>query len=179
MTCRYARDRGSETHSSIANSGQAPSASQDEVRWLEKSEVQRGSAWWVGFTETDNPRWWRHFSPPGFRHCFAFTTAIEGLCHVMNPRETHLEVELVAIPSQLLCEHFLGRGARLVFVEPRESAYTLPRRWLVQTCATVIAYHLGLNTGAVTPYQLYRHCLAIGGTELEYGFFQRSLRRRG
>ena len=128
--------------------------------------------WWLVFTPPVDPGWWRIFLTPGFGHVYAFRQPQSGVCIVLNPLIHRVENAIVLERACDLIDKAMADGHRVLVYERHTRVYNaqldvrIGRGWLI-TCASVLAYTLGINfSWRCTPYQLYRAALRAGAEEL-------------
>lgn len=126
--------------------------------------------WWVGFSDdraSGFHHWWDIFTRPGFRHCYAFAELAPGVLLVVNPLIHCVHIQSIASRPWRWIEREQDEGGLIVTIEVDPDPCKPPRRGPVMTCASLVAYTMGLDTRAVTPYGLFRSILASGGEILQ------------
>lgn len=125
--------------------------------------------WWVVFCEAKIHRhWWYKLVPsykPPFQHAYA-------ICEVSDNMQLYIDPQINGIVTSLIVgrpadhiRYVIKTGGKVLFVERpdwREEMDDVElryRRGWTMTCASVIAYQLGLDTRAVTPKGLYDYLL--------------------
>ncbi len=136
--------------------------------------------WWVVFMDFIDQEdragvaWWHRCTRPGFRHCLALRHDESGQVVGCNPLRQGLILSYEPGPALVHLETFAAHGATIVLVKTPLSAYdpalrTASIRGPMLTCASVVAYLIGVHGWIVTPRQLYRTILArYGGRLLWY-----------
>ena len=123
--------------------------------------------WWVFFGEAEQLGWLRIFTKRGWRHCFAVTTLADDVPIVINPSRPVLEITLPLATTAETVARFRQDGYRCLVVSTTEPDYNLAKHCIVKSCATVVAYSLGIGTWAITPRQLWRRLLREGAREVK------------
>lgn len=106
----------------------------------------------------------------GFRHCFAFKVIHSGQLLFVEPTRERMVIVASGGWAHSWLKAFHDRGARIVVVErafkvyPKIDART-PRYGPLLTCASIIAYELGIEGWIVTPKQLYTRLIRDHGGE--------------
>lgn len=112
----------------------------------------------------------RRFTSTGFHHCFAFKAIHSEQLLFLEPARERLVVVASGGWAHSWLRAFFKKGARVVVVErtfpvyPKYSSRT-PRFGPLLTCASVIAYELGIEGWIMTPKQLYTRLLRDHGGE--------------
>ncbi len=112
----------------------------------------------------------RGLTSEGFRHCFAFKIIHSGQLLFLEPARERLVVVAAGGNAYAWNKAFAERGARIVTVErsfpiyPKATSRT-PRMGPLLTCASIIAYELGIEGWIVTPKQLYIRLIRDHGGE--------------
>lgn len=129
--------------------------------------------WLLCFYDGETPTWWQKILKPGFRHvCACCYFADIGMWVYYNPTRRGTEIQ-VARPDD-----FAGRWAQLA----RDCAAILrfpsqadrnatPLSWW---CVGAMKALLGIRSGALSPYQLYRDLRAHGAEEVDLEHFRHS-----
>jgi hypothetical protein len=115
--------------------------------------------WWVVFHPnlSDKLKWWQRIWPG---HCFALRQVGPEDTLFINPRDLVCLVEILhGTPAHYL-KQYRARGWKVLVVELEVSDYPpppgIPPLGLFTTCATVVAYCLGISTRIALPSTLYR-----------------------
>lgn len=124
--------------------------------------------WCIAFFDRIHigPRWWDIFTTPGFRHCLAFRQICDGICLVIEPTMYGMNVSLRECESRELVAEAQAKGGRVLVTNSRIPPSVELRRGPLVTCASVVAYCVGISSRAVTPKGLYNHLVQDGATEL-------------
>ena len=123
--------------------------------------------WHVFFVSSGRQQgWWRIFTRPGFEHCFAITYDPETarwfivdwhICFlVAQPLQDEM-VEMLILMAKL-------EDYKIVRFKPKHDG-RIRYRFGWNYCVSAMKHLLGLQSWAVTPYQLYCHLLKKGGKE--------------
>ena len=137
--------------------------------------------WWVFFLpmERKHWRWWWYGWVPGFRppfqHCYAACEVTDSVIMYIDPQNNGNNVTLMCGRPTDHIRFVQKRGGRVLFVERADWHEELDdpdlrykRGWTI-TCASVIAYHMALDTRAQTPLALFRVLLdRYGAREVEH-----------
>lgn len=115
--------------------------------------------WFVIFRNSDNPHWWNRFLRPGFQHVYCLGQLHDDIVLGVNPTLDGLEIGLMPGDAGQMAREAVKDGHNVLRVDGAMPAYRLPRRFGLMTCATVVAYHLGLPVWAPTPWRLYRRLM--------------------
>lgn len=105
---------------------------------------------------------------PGFRHVEMITDLDNGQIMHINPRLGRVdygltnEHTLAEVIEQLKA---LGRTVVMYCCNAPDAGASIPRGWLM-TCASYLAYSIGLPFRGATPYQLYVTLKARGGVDV-------------
>lgn len=132
-------------------------------------EVER---WWLIFTPPVEAGWWRIFVKPGFGHVYAFRQPQSGILIALNPLVHRVENAIVLERAWDMIIRAKENGHRVLVYERHTRVYNAQLdvrvgRGLVITCASTLAYVMGINfSWRCTPYQLYRAALRAGAEEL-------------
>lgn len=138
--------------------------------------------WWVVFTDAMTWRWWSRFTRPRARHVFVVRIVGPDLVLGIEPLFSRALVRVFDEDMVELLDRYLdlghdvlvyetGRGVPVY--ESGQGEYSARRllqlRSPILTCASFIAYTLGLNGWIVTPQSLKRALLKHGAQRLERG----------
>lgn len=110
------------------------------------------------------------FTSEGFRHCFAFKIIHSEQLLFLEPARERLVIVAARGSAYAWNKAFHERGARILTVErefpmyPTISART-PKYGPLLTCASLIAYELGIEGWILTPRQLYVRLIKDHGAE--------------
>lgn len=110
--------------------------------------------WWVCFSP-ECYGWWKQWIKPGFGHAFCFTEVAPDMTVIINPLHAGLEVHIEPLPAWRVVKAMQESGHKVVTVEGRFE-YGLAKRFYWQSCATIVAYAVGLPARVFTPYQLFK-----------------------
>ena len=125
-----------------------------------------GLKWWVFFQPSTRPRRWWYRLIPGysgpFQHCFAACEVSENTILLMDPKVNGMwRGFILGRPAEHI--RFAKKaGMRVLFIEFEQGrpdmflTNKINNRGLALTCASIIAYELGLSSWAVTPKGLFR-----------------------
>jgi len=103
---------------------------------------------------------------PGFGHVFALCEPSPDVTLIVNPQPGRVETLTIEGPPYHLLRQYGGGGCRVMVVEMAPSVVALvPRGWAV-TCASYVAYAAGISFRGVTPFQLYRRIIKLGGEQV-------------
>lgn len=123
-----------------------------------------GRSWWVIFKDPEC----RILTPilkTGFGHCLVFTRMhnitmmIEPHLGVVNHVLTDADL------SELLAEQKIA-GNTVVHFRHEANAKSFVFRPPLVNCASYIAYTMGISFFGITPYQLYKKIIRMGGEEI-------------
>jgi hypothetical protein len=128
--------------------------------------VQNKRRWWVFFGDAVDLGWVKPFTRQGWRHCFAMTTLATDVPLVINPTRLVMEVSMPLTETYAAVNLFKAHGYRCLVVTVDKPDYNLAKHCIINSCATVVAYSLGISTWAFTPRQLWRHLLKNGAVEV-------------
>lgn len=143
--------------------------------------------WWVFFVKTDWHRnWWYHLFPryrAPFQHVYAACEVTNNIIMYLDPQMNGAAVSLMNGRPKDHIRFVLRSGGRVLYLErpdwhdemtSRDLKYR--RGWTI-TCASFIAYHMGLDTRVQSPWGFYDLLLRdYGAIELERTYERR---RRG
>lgn len=115
--------------------------------------------WFVVFRNSDHPHWWNRFLRPGFQHVYCLGQLADDIVLGVNPTLDGLEIGLMQGAAEQMAREAAREGGNVLRVPGALPAYRLPQRFGLMTCATVVAYHLGLPVWAPTPWRLYRRLM--------------------
>ncbi len=93
-----------------------------------------------------------------------------GQVQVFDPHIHRLESPVYTSWVYLWVKAYLEAGCRVLVVQVHHPAYSprlIPRRGVVMTCASTIAYLLGIECFAITPRQLWRALKRHGAEEVK------------
>jgi len=126
--------------------------------------------WWFVFHDQQaaGADWWEVFTRhrPGFGHVFALCEPSPDVTLIVNPQPGRVETLTIEGPPYHLLRQYGGGGCRVMVVEMAPSVVALvPRGWAV-TCASYVAYAAGISFRGVTPFQLYRRIIKLGGEQV-------------
>lgn len=117
--------------------------------------------WWVVFKNADEP-WINGVCRDGFGHCLMFTR-MHNLTMMIEP---HLGVVNHVLTdaniAELLAEQ-KAAGNTVVFFRHAPQPMKMLVRTPMITCASYLAYTMGLPFFGVTPHQLYKKLIKRGG----------------
>lgn len=129
--------------------------------------------WWVFFIKTDLHRnWWYHLIPsykPPFQHVYACCEATNNLMIYFDPQMNGAATSVILGRPTDHIRYVLRTGGRALFVErptwhdEMDDIDLRYRRGWTITCASFIAYHMGLDTRVQTPRGLYEFLLKHHG----------------
>lgn len=123
--------------------------------------------WWVAFCDTDTPYWYKLFVKRGFRHCYAIAEVGQDVFWIeTQPHRIALGITINAYPWQIIRDA-LVLGHTVLYVGKPDAP--TQRTWSHSpflTCASVIAYAMGIDSRALTPYALFRDLKRRFGAEL-------------
>lgn len=138
---------------------------------FDKEAAPAPRRWWVIFRDHVSERerrWWDFLTAPDFRHCFAMTELTPGQVLVIDPLAAGVNVALIGQRPDTILKECLDTGFRVLVAKRPRSHHTpaLISRGLTVTCASYLAYTLGLDGRPLTPQQLYRLMMRTGAKEL-------------
>lgn len=127
--------------------------------------------WWVVFRDAigaNERTWWHAFTSPGFRHCFAFCELTPGQVLLVDPTRRGVRIDLVGQRPDHLVRKCREAGFRVLVAKVSQDHHTpaLIRRGLGVTCASFLAYLLGLDGRPLNPRQLWKLLKANGARDL-------------
>jgi hypothetical protein len=104
----------------------------------------------------------------GFQHVEMLTEFKDGTVVRFDPRWGRVDLKIKSdITFDEAVEQLRERpGTRVIFEKPSQNPKRIIRRGWAITCASYLAYTIGLPFGGVTPYQLYKHLLKKGAVAL-------------
>lgn len=109
--------------------------------------------------ESDLDHWVLKLLKPGFRHCMAIKKSRGGQywC-VVNPRATHIEVELEPVDLYPEPSDYFMEGATIVkYVQDKYEEGKSVHQLSILSCVCVLKGVLGIkDLLCVTPHQLYK-----------------------
>jgi hypothetical protein len=121
-------------------------------------------SWWVVFRTAEDPKI-RMITRKGFGHCYAFThmnnivMGIEPLKGTVNHIITNSNfADMLAAQKE--------RGYTVVHFRWQPKPRSLIARPPLVTCASYLAYTFGIPFFGITPYQLYKKIIRMGGEEI-------------
>jgi hypothetical protein len=123
-----------------------------------------GVSWWIVFKDVPHPVIKRVLRP-GKQHVFAvtrmhnLTLAIDPLLGAVNHILTDADL------AEILAEHKQA-GHTVVHFRHAPESRRFVWRGPVITCASYVAYTIGIGFFGVTAWQLYRKLMAMGGEEI-------------
>lgn len=148
--------------------------------------------WWVVFTDIAHRRlkWWERAGrflgilPPGFGHCFCFREHWPGFVIVVNPLMARVETISGLGNAWHLNRDYLAQGMRVLVVDrvftAARDADRLAWRGVPLTCASAVAYHIGLAKFPITPLGLRRVLIRdYGAREIHDRTFQQPTETEG
>lgn len=120
-----------------------------------------GVSWWFVFKDIEG-RWFNKFLKKGFQHCFAVTRmnnlvlGVEPLMGAVNMIVTDDQfVEMLA--------RYKMEGYTVVHFRIAPNSTKFKMRGPILTCASYLAYTIGLPFYGVTAHQLYKKLMKLGG----------------
>lgn len=120
--------------------------------------------WYFVFTD-DNTTPFRWLLRRRFRHCYAFTELADGLCFIIDPLMQHVVHEMHDRKLHELVAFAKLSGGRVVMARLAPQHRILPRSILI-TCASYLAYTVGLPFFGITPYHLFTALIKHGAEEV-------------
>jgi hypothetical protein len=127
--------------------------------------------WWICFMDSES-LWFRLWCPAGMSHCLAFKAADQDGKQTLwvTPYTSKCMVTVQPGEPWRWVRSAKARGWRVLTVEvPADPATTtagVPPLGIFTTCATVVAYCIGLPARVWLPQGLWRLVLANGGKEI-------------
>ena len=129
--------------------------------------------WWVIFTDRHQGGLMHWFTCEGFRHCLAFKVIHSGQLLFVEPTSARMVIVASGGWAWTWLKEFCRLGCRIVVVErscpivPVDDG-TVPRVGPLLTCASVVAYAIGIEGWVMTPKQLYDRLIRdYGGKEIK------------
>ena len=123
--------------------------------------------WWCLFGDGSNLGWVEPFTQPGWQHCMAVTELTPGFALVVDPTRQVLDYQIpITNVHETLKHYVIEEEMRCVVVNVDKPDYDLAKHWCINSCATVVAHTLGLDTWAVTPKQRWRALLNRDGKDI-------------
>lgn len=121
--------------------------------------------WWIFFTDTSQHRnRWYHLIPsykPPFRHVYAACEVANNIIMFIDPQMNGCAISIVTGRPTEHIRYVLMAGGRVLYCEMPDwhehlddLTLRFKRGWTI-TCASVIAYHMALDTRAQTPKGLF------------------------
>lgn len=119
--------------------------------------------WLVFFGETKGSYWWTRLFKPGFRHvCAAAYYADRRHWVYFDPTRPGISIRLFTDDEWSGPFSTLLTSCKVVRFKGQYSRRSSPPSWF---CVGAIKALLGIESRALTPYQLYRDLLRQGGEE--------------
>lgn len=134
--------------------------------------------WWVVFTTKGWHRW-AFFTRSNARHCYCFTNRNDGLIEVFDPQRDRLFTYAYAGWSYGHVKHALKAGHQVFVVDVPEKPYCPDtpfhdiKRSFVMTCASLVAYRIGVQEAIVTPQGLRSALIRLGARRLDLDEIER------
>lgn len=128
------------------------------------SIFEPGRSWWVVFKKAENP-YIRAITCKEIGHCFALTQMNNVVLMIEPLMGTVNHVITDDVLSDILAR-FKLEGYRVVHFRHTPEPKILKIRTPMITCASYIAYTIGISFFGVTAKQLYRKLLRMGGEEI-------------
>lgn len=122
-----------------------------------------GVNWWFVFKDVDN-RWWGRFLKPGYQHVFAVTW-MNDLSMVVEPLMGACNIMLTDVRVADMLATYIDLGYRVVYIRHDPQPEKFKMRGPLLTCASYLAYTIGIKFYGVTAYQLYKKLIRMGGEE--------------
>ena len=130
--------------------------------------------WYILFSPNHvKPHWVHQFLNKKFLHCYCFRTCTRSkptAVYVADPRTSHISAEVLHRTNAYSLATLLSvlpNTTILKFTSPLDFENKLFTIWnMAPTCVTVVKMFLGITAKAQTPYQLYKHLLKLGATQI-------------
>lgn len=120
--------------------------------------------WYFVFKSAENSLT-RKLTPEGFGHVFA-VTQLENICVMIEPLLGAVNHLLVQRNIDDLLEVFAERGYTVIGIVMETEPNKFRMRGPIMTCASYLAYTVGLDFWGFTPMQLYRKLMKKGGMKI-------------
>ena len=121
-------------------------------------------SWWIVFREAEDPLL-RRFTRKGFGHCYAYTHMMNLVIGV-DPMKGTVNHMITDSPFADMLVAQKEMGYRIVHYRGENN----PHKWIVRApflnCASYLAYTMGISFFGITPYQLYKKLIRMGGEEI-------------
>jgi len=127
-----------------------------------KSLIYRhGYSWWFVFKDLDKPIL-RRVLKKGYQHVFA-VTRMNDLVLGLDPMMGQAVVMLTDTEIVDLLVEYKKQGFKIVHLRKITDAHKFTIRAPFVTCASYLAYTTGIPFVGITPWQLYKKLMRIGG----------------
>lgn len=123
-----------------------------------------GVSWWIVFKDIPHP-WIKRILRPGHQHVFAIVRmknlvlGIDPLLGVVNHVLSDADL------AEILAGHKMN-GCTVVHYRHYPESQKFIMRGPVMTCASYIAYTIGISFFGVTAWQLYKKIIKLGGEKI-------------
>ncbi len=120
------------------------------------------------FFSNSRTHWISRVFKPGFQHVEMVTELDNGQVMHLNPRWGRVDLGLTTdytLAQVIRKLQDMGHTAVIYRCPEPDPQTKISRGWAI-TCATYLAYTIGLPFAGVTPYQLFKKLLAQGGEKL-------------
>lgn len=127
--------------------------------------------YYVAFQKSSHQRPWHIFTRGGYEHIFLLYPQDSGTIKI-NPLSMQLLSEYIPCPPEQLMPQITESPKIMDVVKivlPLSSNLSYNIRGLIN-CVTIVKFVLGITKWFIlTPRQLHRHLLKIGGRSVKYG----------
>lgn len=131
------------------------------------------TTWHIGFTNHGvEPHWVHFFISRKFTHCYCYRDFSDQTpaVYVVEPTTTYIRPEILGnITAEQVTQLIKNTPTTTIlkFTSPLDFENKLFTIWnMAPTCVTVVKMFLGITAKAQTPYQLYKHLLKLGATQI-------------
>lgn len=129
--------------------------------------------WYVVFDDNGNDAFWKYFTRPGMRHCWAYTQWQDGWISINTGRgfirvnwSSQKDLEEQGFENM---HHWCAANGKLVIPCRNEARDTWNPRVMPMTCVSIIKGLFGLRgCFSITPWQLYKYLVKNCLDVLEY-----------
>lgn len=121
-------------------------------------------SWWFVFRDGEDPLLSRMLRS-GFRHAFVITK-MNNITLAIDPLKGAAEITLMETPTENILVYCRNRNWRVVHIMVRATPEKFVLKLPIISCAMYLAYTVGLRFYGVTPWQLYKKLIKMGGDEL-------------
>lgn len=132
-----------------------------------KRVATNAERWWIVFLTTPHRRhWWDIFTRADMRHCLAFREVLPGMVLMVDPRSDYVQMDVIAGWPEQLVQRFQASGSRVLEYLTSAPDVRATRHRFGNTCASALAYQLGVAEVIFKPQGLYAALVRRGAREL-------------